>query len=181
MIEKTAKYCGYGRTDVQKLHTIAQEMISGSAAILDVFKGTMWAETDDAMFSIKLEMTGDFTETERERMIELTRDNRNAMPKGFFAKLGVLLGDALTSDYAYPLGMSGDMEGGDMLWNAAEIDTMMSQMEAEQARRTPEDQALEAEAKQTLDKLADDIIVSAHASDALITVRKKLPEKLNTP
>lgn len=175
VIEKTATFCGFDTEGAAKLGRLAEEMISGSAAILDLFSGTLWAETDEKNFMIKLEMEGVFSQDERERLIALTRDNKNTLPKGFFAKLGVLLGDALTGEYVYPFGPGTDVENAELLWSSAQITEMMNKMQ----NQDPEDKKLEAAAKQVLDSEADDITVSARADSVIITVTMALPQKNN--
>lgn len=171
VVEKTARFEEFGEEDVKTLRLLADEMVKGSAAILNYFSGTMWTQTEDGMFDILLEMEGTFTQDERERLIELTRDNKNTIEGGFFAKLGALLGDALTGEYFYPYDMAGEPNNGELLWESAEIAEMMQQMNQE----TPEDKEMRETAKKTLDTLADDVKVSARAGRVLITVRKNLP------
>lgn len=173
VIGKTALFCGFDAAAAGRLKLLAQEMVTGSAAILDYFKGQLWAETDERAFMIKLEMEGTFTQDERERFVALTRDNKNTLPKGFFAKLGVLLSDALTGEYVYPYGPGTDPTNAEMLWSATEIAEMMAELD----RRDPEDEQSAKEAKEVLDHLADDITVSARGDHVLITVTKALPVK----
>lgn len=171
MVQKMAAFSGYADREVALLARIADEMITGSAAILDLFTGSMWVETDDAMFSIVLKMEGTFTQDARERFIALTKDNKNTLPEGFFARLGVLLGNALTGEYAFPMGLSD--AGVETYWSASQIAEMMVAMD----RHDPQDEALQKEAKQALDSLADDVIVTAKSDEMTITAKKALPRK----
>lgn len=172
LVEKTAEYNGFGPQDTATLRTLAQEMVIGCASVLNVFSGTMWVETEESNFDIKLEMEGVFSQMERERLIEMTRDNKNTLPKGFFAKLGALLGDTLSGEYFYPYGIEMEPADAEIMWTNAELAEML----AEADRQDPEDKALEKEAKEKIDTLADDIKVTASANRVLIVVTKALPK-----
>lgn len=172
LVEKTAAYAGFGAQDVGTLRTLAEEMVVGCAAILDVFTGTLWMETDEANFKLLLEIRGSMTEAEREDLIALTPDDKNTLPKGFFAKLGVLIGNAISGEYAYPFGMGADPMSAEVLWTEAELAQMMGDL---QRHDDPEDKALEKAAKTALDTLADNVQVAARADRVLVTVFKKLP------
>lgn len=174
LIQKTAAYEGFDADGAVTLAHLADEMVAGSASILDVFTGTMWAETDETWFKVQLEMQGEFTQVAREEFISLTRDNRNTLPKGFFGKLGVLLADVVSGEYAYPYGEAADPASAEMLWDSAELAQLMAGIEF---KPDAEDRATEAEAKQALDALADDIQVAARADRVLVTVFKRLPGK----
>lgn len=173
MVQKSAEYNGFAEGQVDTLKRLANELIDGSAAILNVFTGTLWTQTKDDMFQILLEMEGSFDPEKREEFIAFTKDNKNTMPDGFFAKLGTFLSDALTGGYFYPYGMESDPVDAEIMWSNAEITRILQ--EAEQ--KTPEDKQTEKQAKYILDAEADDIEVQAHANYVLITVSKKLPTK----
>lgn len=174
MVEKVARFVGYDTKETERLKLLAEEMITGSSAILDIFTGTLWVETDKTMFKLYLEMQGSFTPEEREHLISLTRDNKNTYPKGFFAKLGALLGDALSgSGYYYP-GFALEQGGAEVLWSAEELVDMVDGMRKE---TDPEDEALQSASKVILDAYADNIQVGAHANYVKIMVSKALPEK----
>lgn len=175
LVGKTALYCGFDEDESRNLREMAEEIVAGFAAVLNVFSGTMWVETENAAFDINLEMEGTFTQETREQLIAFTRDNKNTLPKGFFGKLGVLISDALTGEYAYPYGMMDGIENGEMLWSTAEITQMMAEME--QQKHDPEDAKMQKEAKEMLDMLADDIRVEARADHVRITATKALPKK----
>ena len=175
LVEKTAVYCEYDAKETQNLREMAEEMVAGSAAVLNIFSGMMWVETENNTFDINLEMEGTFTQETRERLIAFTRDNKNTLPKSFFGKLGVLISDALTGEYAYPYGMMDGIENGEMLWSTAEITQMMAELE--QQKHDPEDEQAQKEAKDALNMLADDIRVAARADHVLITATKALPKK----
>lgn len=172
LVDKTAAYAGFGAQDTQVLRTLAEEMVVGCAAILDVFTGTLWMETDEDNFKILLEIKGNLTEAEREELISLTPDDQNTLPKGFFAKLGVLISNALSGEYAYPYGVAADPMSAEVLWSSAELAQMMADLERHD---DPEDKALEKAAKEKLDTLADDVEVAARADQVVVTVYKKLP------
>lgn len=174
VVEKAAAFNGFNATEAHNLRFLAKEMIVGSAVMLDIFTGTLWAQTDEGRFQIVLEMEGAFTQVERDRLISLTRDNKNTLPKGFFAKLGVLLGDAFSGEYFYPFGAADGLSDAELEWTSIEIADRIAEMERE---RDPSDEALGDEAKVVLDAYADDITVSARASRVTLTVSKKLPPK----
>lgn len=172
VIEKTARFEGFGDAEVGVLRTLAEEMVVGSAAILGVFSGTMWAETEGCDFRVILRMEGLFNQTERDRLVELTRENRNTLPKGFFAKLGVLIGNALTGEYYYPFEAAGEPNSPALLWESEEIAEMMREADKE----TPEEKTAREEAKRLLDTLADDVKVSARAGSVEIVATKRMPD-----
>ena len=172
MVKKTAEFEGFPQKDVDTLSLLAQEMIIGSAAIMDVFTGTMWTEAEDSIFSIKLEMEGLFTQEKRDRLVALTRDNKNTLPKGFFARLGVLIGDALTGEYFYPVDMSGEPNNAELFWESSEIQQMIMEMD----QQSEEDKELAEKAKGILDEKADDVRVEARSNRVLVTVTKKIPQ-----
>lgn len=174
VVERTAVYNGFDDTQAHNLRFLAKEMVVGSAVMLDVFTGTMWAQTDDNAFQIVLQMEGTFTQVERDRLISLTRDNKNTLPKGFFAKLGVLLGEAFSGEYFYPVGAADGLSDAEMEWSAIEIADRIAEMERE---RDPSEEALGDEAKVVLDTYADDIKVAARATEVTLTVSKTLPAR----
>lgn len=174
MVGKLARFSGFADKQEQELRLLAEEMIAGSAAILDVFTGTLWAEIEEGKFAVKLEMKGLFNQEEREKLIRLTRENKNTLPKGFFARLGVLLGDALTGEYYYPYGISADSSNADILWTNAELTAMLQEMAL---KRDPEDEALADVSKIILNEYADDIWVEARSNQVVITVTKALPRQ----
>lgn len=173
MVEKMARFSRYTDRQGQELRLLAEEMIAGSAAILDVFKGTLWVETKEGKFAIKLEMKGLFKQEEREDLIHLTRNNKNTLPKGFFARLGVLLGDALTGEYYFPYGVGADPSGMDVMWTNAELTEMLREMET---KKDPEDASMADVSKIILNEYADDIQVAARSNQVVITVTKALPQ-----
>lgn len=176
VVEKAATFNGFGEADAKTMRKLAEEMISGSAAIMTYFSGTMWAQTtEEGQFQILLEMEGTFTQEEREQLIALTKDNKNTLPKGFFGKLGVVLSDALSGEYFYPYGMTADPASAEVMWTSAELAEMMADMDRHE--HDPEDKALREEAKQVLDTQADDVTVAARADHVLITVSKALPKQ----
>lgn len=175
MVERTAAYEGFAQADQRTLRLLADEMVEGAAAILDVFTGTLWVETAAGRFQIMLEMKGAFTQEVRDRLVELTSDNQNTPPKGFFGKLGALISDAMTGEYFYGYDTTPDGGGADLLWNQAEITRMIH--EIDHRSEDPGDKAHRQKAKETLDTLADDVQVSATGSRVCITVSKNLPEK----
>ncbi len=174
MVEKTAGYCGYNDKEAKNLRLLAEEMVAGSAVILDVFDGRLWVQSEGGVFQILLEMTGMFTQAEREHLISLTRDNKNTMPKGFFGKLAMMLGNAITGDSYYPYGaMEPYGAGGEILWGSMQIAEQMAEMD-KKANADPELSGIE---KKIMNGLADDVIVSARPDRVTITVMKALPKR----
>lgn len=172
-VQRSAEYAGYTARDAAEIRALAVDLVAGCAAILDVFTGTLWVETDDTMFHIMLQMEGTFTQTERDRLVALTPDNENTPPKGFFAKLGALLSDTFSGEYFYPYAMASDPESAEVIWSNAQIAEMMAENERTQ---DPVDKAIAKEAKETLDCAADDVQVTANANRVLVRVSRALPQ-----
>lgn len=172
MVEKTAKFCGYEDKEASNLRLLAEEMVAGSAVILDFFDGVLWVQTQDGNFQILLEMSGVFNQVERERLIALTRDNKNTLPKGFFGKVAMILSNALTGESAYPYGAMVDPSGA-ILWSSRQ----MVEQAIAMSKASSEEPELEGIEKKILSGMADDVFVSARPDLVVITVVKALPKK----
>lgn len=171
LTEKTARYCGYAEREAASLRLLAEELVVGSADILSVFAGMLWVQTENGQFQIILEMTGTFTQTEREHLIGLTRDNKNTLPKGFFGKLSMLLSNALTGEDFYPYDVMSEPVSSEFLWDAQAIAERMASLER-QEQGAPEMIGVE---KKILNGLADSVVVSARPDRVRIAVMKALP------
>lgn len=163
--------------DRRTLRLLCEEIIACVANILEKYKGQFWVESDGRAFEIHLTAAADVSREARQALIDMSTAKENTPPKGFLGKLGMMVENLLDADdidpavmAAIPLGIHGNMMsladpmGPSMTW------TMTSYV-----RDNKEDvqkDELEGIEKSIIEKIADDVIVTARNSRVEIVVQK---------
>ena len=173
LIERTSDYIGYSHDYSARMRLVGEELLRSVSFILSETEGTLWVETDETNMSIHLKVDGNLCDSTRQKLIEVSKKERNEPPKGIFARIGAFLADAMMADSAdyVPYMPCNAWVNGDY----APISLMMEydvrpQMRQAQAPSEPNDIELSL-----LKGLADDVRVAARAAHAEIIVLKKLP------
>lgn len=174
LVERTVTYIGYPASFGVRMRLLAEELIGSVRDLLPDTDATLWVDTTEENMEIHLLLEGALSDATRDRLVELSKCRVNEPPKGLFARIGAFFSDAFMSDAAeyVPLFMDGGESAGGYYMPIS----LLSGYEAPAAEKKPD--AYEGMEANILRGMADDILVSARASHAELTVQKKLPGKL---
>jgi len=173
LVEKTVKYIGYSDEYGARMRLLAEELISSIRFVLEETEATLWVDTTATDMEIHLQLEGTLSDAKRDKLVELSKSRSNEPPKGLFARIGAFFSDAFMSDAAeyIPLFTDGTETSNGYYMPLSLLSSYQTPAPSEKP-----DEFKDMEANILLG-MADDVIVSAHACHAELTVIKKLPQK----
>ncbi len=174
MVEKTAEYVGFPAEFGQKMRLMGEELVRSISFIMDDVDASLWVDTDDANMYIHLKLEGALSDTTREKLVNVSKEQRNEPPKGLFKRIGAFFSDAFMADTAGYVPLF--IEGGDMSGSASYFLPLSMLADYEAPAQTEAHDDLAGIESNILKGLADDVTVCARTSYAELTVIKKLPK-----
>ena len=180
-VDLFAQYCGMNRRESGNMCLLAEEMIASVRNILDTIDGSLWMETDEGKLSIHLAMDTYVSETERGKLIGLSKAGKNSPPRGFLARVGMVLDNFFLADNGcdllYPdstmigcVGLNGEFASNYQVYSYQQF----KKETAEQDEQKTDD--YEGIERSIIEALADDITVTVKSHAIELVASKTLPK-----
>lgn len=94
-VEKTAQFNGLSETDALRLRLLAEELTELTAGIVGQYQAMFWIEAEGKDFTLDLQLEMETGTKEREQLIGISSDHRNAAAKGIMGRLRTMLEDCI--------------------------------------------------------------------------------------
>ena len=185
--ENFAWYAHLSKKDTLRLCLLVEETLGMVKEMVQDYYGCLWFSGDEHGYEIHLEFTADMNFERKHELLSVSTSGSNASAKGFMARIGDFLGDAV-----YNFGKAMDTYGAETMRygiiNAAGVDMsstydMMPVWSLNQYRDALEDQREEVdEASEAWDELeksivaniADDVVVGVKGDRVELVITKAL-------
>lgn len=176
-----AQYCGMSYREGSSMCLLAEEMVASVRVILDTIDGTLWMENEGGQFSIHLAMDTYVSEEERGKLIGLSKGGKNSPPRGFLARVGMVLDNFFLADNGcdllYPdatmigsVGLNGEFAANYQVYS-------YQQYKRENAVKVNEKaDEYEGIERSIIEALADDITVTVKSHSIELVALKALPK-----
>lgn len=163
--------------DKRTLRLLGEETIAAVNHILDRYQGEFWVESEGRAFEIHLRARADIARDEKASLIDMATNKENTPPKGFMGRLGMMVENLLSADdidpaimASIPMGIHGNMMSMADPMGPALTWSMVSYIEQNQEEVKKDE--LEGIEKSIIERIADDVIVTAQSSKVEIVVKK---------
>ena len=170
--EKVAKYNGLSEKDSLSLRLLAEELVSMLPSIISDFDGEFWIVNDGNYYELCVKV---FVETmdmfTRERLINVSKDNRNAAIVGVSGRIRAVfdyMAMSNDSDIVSPVGKYGMGTNVDFshIWSMKEYRERAKEENGESKEKWDEFE------RSILVKLADDVTVGVKGKTVNIIIKK---------
>lgn len=162
--------------DRRTLRLLCEEIIASVSNTLDKYNGEFWVESEGRAFEIHLRARADIARDAKASLIDMATTKTNTAPKGILGKLGLMVDNLLSADdidpalmATIPLGMHGnlmtmaDPMGPALTW------TMNNYLKATADEKKDDLEGIE---KSIIERIADDVVVTARSNRVDIIVQK---------
>ncbi len=170
-VERFGEYAKLNHQDSMKLRLLAEEMFSMTDRLLSKYDSEFWVQNEKGQFELHLKEWASMGKDQREKLISVSSDQKNARNKGLFGKLSGMMealidngADATLVDPFYHMGVMSCED-------YAEAWSMRAYEKAVPHEQRKEDwDGLE---KSILLHIADDIVVGVRGDVMEIIVKMK--------
>ena len=170
--ERVALYNDLGHKEALQLRLLCEELVNMLPAIISNFSGEFWIENRDNYYEICLKvLVEDMDIVTRERLIKVSKNNKNSSAVGITGKIRAVFDYMVTSEHdpaLSPEGRFGFAEGIDFsqLWSLQEYRNGVCEMSDTESVKWDEFE------RSILVKLADDVLVGVKGKNVNIIIKK---------
>lgn len=175
--EKVAQYNELSDKDSLSLRLLAEELVGMLPFITSDFDGEFWIVNDGSYYELCVRVFVESMDVAtRDRLIDVSKDNRNSSASGVFGKLRAIF-DYMTMasnagiiSPAGKFGMATNIDFSQM-WSMREYEKSVKEKNGESTAKWDE---LE---RSILNKIADDVIVGVKGQNVTIIIKKKFAKQ----
>lgn len=170
--EKVAIYNALNHKETLQLRLLCEELVNMLPAIISNFSGEFWIENRDNYYEICLKvLVEDMDIVTRERLIKVSKNNKNSSAVGITGKIRAVFDYMVTSEHdpaLSPEGRFGFAEGIDFsqLWSLQAYRNGVCEMSDAESVKWDEFE------RSILVKLADDVLVGVKGKNVNIIIKK---------